>query len=282
MAEFVLCCMLSRERHFYQWSLAQRERRWKAEEPNYAYRTLSGLTVAILGCSGHIGMEVARTCHRFGMQVRGLASQSSQAQRAASSQHSNGAQDGAAGEPPIVWFHTAPAPDGEGPAVVPPELLHDVDYLVNVLPSTPSTRGLLGSDDSDGGVLRHCRRPAKLPRTVLINVGRGDVISESALLRALLGSNYAALLSSPASSSLPVPGVDAFLAGAVLDVFQQEPLPSSHPFYHLSPPLLTITPHVAATSAAAKARIVDVFLDNLTRFLHQQPLLYEVDKSKGY
>ena len=263
------------------------------------YRMLNGLTVAILGCSGHIGLEVARLCHVFGMNIRGLASHHRRTQpptaddqptpappSTSSSQPAppqNGDHRTDSAELPVSWYYSAPPSGGVGPAVIPPEFLHDVDYLVNVLPSTPSTRFLLGSDDSDEGALRHCRRGAgKVPHTVFINVGRGDVISDSALLRALLGSNYSALLSSPVPSALPVPGADAFLGGAVLDVFNEEPLPSSHPFYSLSPPLLTLTPHVAGTSAAAKTKIVDVFLDNLHRFLHQQPLLYEVDKQKGY
>ena len=297
MAEFVLGHMLAHERHFYAWNIAQRERRWRPSDPTYSYRPLHGLTVGVMGCSGAIGRHIARTCAFFGMAVRGLSSHASKAQHAD--------DDGA-----VQWFHTSPAAGNGGPSVVPAAFLHGLDYLVNALPSTAATRLMLGSD-ADVDVLRPCRdSAAAFPQTVLINVGRGDVISERALLRALLGSDYAALLSAPLPSALPIPSDDAFLKAAVLDVFMVEPLPSSHAFYGLSPPLLTVSPHVAGISSAAKEvlklsttqhrapppaplystvspsvrcqAIVDVFLDNLRRFTSGQPLLHEVDKERGY
>ena len=279
MSEFVLCHILARERHLYEWGIAQKEHRWKTSDPNYVYRTLDKLSIGILGCSGSIGMHVARHCHFFGMSIKGLAShRRSQPQPA---QHHSAAHQPHASspsQPPIEWYYTEPASSEGGPSTIPAAFFHGLDYLVNVLPSTASTRDLLTDD-----VLRHCRRSALgSPRTVFINMGRGDVISEPALLRALLGSHYDGLLASPQHGQLPVPGVDAYLAGAILDVFITEPLPSEHVFYSLSPPLLTVSPHVSGVSAAAKQQIVDLFIDNLYRFINQQPLLYEVNKEKGY
>ena len=286
MSEFVLCHILARERHLYEWDLAQKEHRWKTSDPNFAvYRTLDKLTVAIMGCSGSIGMHIARTCHSFNMTIKGLSSarprqsDSSQPHSRLSAQlpsiHHMHASSHT--QPPIEWHYTEPPASGDGPSTIPADFFHEVDYVVNVLPSTRATRDMLTAD-----VLQHCRpSEADSPRTVFINMGRGDVISEPALLRALLGSKHNSLLAMP-HGHLPVPGADAFLAGAILDVFITEPLPSDHIFYSLSPPLLTVSPHVSGISAAAKVQIVDLFVDNLHRFINQQPLLYEVDKEKGY
>ena len=288
MTEFALCHILARERHLYQWDLAQREHRWKSSDPDHSYRTLSRLTVAVMGCSGSIGQHIARTCHFFGMRIKGLASRRPDPSHSSTASQPRSHTGTAAAsptptasthtQPPIDWYYTEP-PTGEGcPSTIPPAFFHDVDYLINVLPSTASTRDMLSAD-----ALQHCRRqhPASSPHTVFINMGRGDVISEAALLRALLGSKYDALLASP-HSHLPVPSADAYLAGAILDVFITEPLPSSHVFYTLSPPLLTVSPHVSGSSGAARQQIVDLFLDNLNRFVSHQPLLYEVDTQKGY
>ena len=282
MSEFVLCHILARERHLYEWDIAQKEHRWKTSDPNYGYRTLDKLTVAIMGCSGSIGMHIARTCHFFKMNVKGLASTKPKSSHSAHSHsqpsdQSRHTRASSHTEPPIEWYYTEPPSNEGGPSTLPADFFHDVDYLINVLPSTAATRDLLSAD-----VLQHCRRStAGSPRTVFINMGRGDVISEPALLRALLGSRHDALLASP-HGHLPVPGVDAYLAGAILDVFITEPLPSDHVFYTLSPPLLTVSPHVSGMSAAAKVQIVDLFVDNLNRYISQQPLRYEVDKAKGY
>ena len=291
MAEWVLGHMIAHERHFVQWNGAQRERRWKSADPNYEYRTLRGLNVGVLGASGSIGQALTRAFHFFGMNVRGLASHTTKAahdsDKAANSSSSSPpslypASSDSSTPAPVTWFYTSPAPNGTGPAVIPPDFLHELDYLVNALPSTPSTRFMLGSDESPD-VLSACRKgAAKFPRTVFINIGRGDVVSETALLRALLGSAYEGRLSSPHSSPLPIPSSDAYLAAAVLDVFIEEPLPSSHRFYSLAPPLLTVFPHVSGLSSSAREDITDVFVQNLHRFTQQQPLSHEVDKQKGY
>ena len=117
-----------------------------------------------------------------------------------------------------------------GPATLH-EFLAGCDYLFAALPDTPATRGLLDAD-----ALR--RLPAGC---LLINVGRGSLLDEGALLEALHSGR---------------------LGGAVLDVFQAEPLPASHPFW--SAPRLRITAHIAARSLPAD--IARVFLGNLRRF----------------
>jgi phosphoglycerate dehydrogenase-like enzyme len=123
----------------------------------------------------------------------------------------------------------------------------DLDYVVAVMPATSRTRHLVDAD-----FLR-----ALPPRAVLINPGRGGVVDEPALAAALQ---------------------DGRLAGAVLDVFQQEPLPADHIFWRT--PNLLITSHTAALSAPED--IAPVFIDNYRRLLRGEPLQHRVDFEQGY
>lgn len=131
-----------------------------------------------------------------------------------------------------------------------PELIafvEDVDYLVCVLPDTPATDGLI-----DGLVLKAMRDTA-----LVINVGRGNAIDEAALVRALENGD---------------------IGGAVLDVFQEEPLPESHPLWRT--PNTIITSHTAAMSSPEL--VAPIFIDNYRRFFNGDPLDYVVDFSQGY
>ena len=123
----------------------------------------------------------------------------------------------------------------------------DLDYLISVMPATAVTRHLV-----DAGLLG-----ALPPRAVFINPGRGGVVDEPALAAAL---------------------TDGRLAGAVLDVFQQEPLPPGHVFWRT--PNLLITSHTAALSVPED--IAPVFIENYRRLLRGEPLLYQVDFDLGY
>jgi phosphoglycerate dehydrogenase-like enzyme len=123
----------------------------------------------------------------------------------------------------------------------------DLDYLVSVMPATPATRHIVGD-----AVLR-----ALPPRAVFVNPGRGGVVDEAALAAALQ---------------------EGRLAGAVLDVFEQEPLPPDHVFWRL--PNVHVTSHTAALSAPAD--IAPLFIDNYRRLLRGEPLRYRVDFDRGY
>jgi len=123
----------------------------------------------------------------------------------------------------------------------------DLDYLVSVMPATAGTRHII-----DAGFLR-----ALPPRALFINPGRGGVVDEPALAAALQ---------------------EGRLAGAVLDVFQQEPLPRDHVFWRT--PNLLITSHTAALSVPED--IAPVFIDNYRRLLCGQPLQHRVDFERGY
>jgi phosphoglycerate dehydrogenase-like enzyme len=128
-----------------------------------------------------------------------------------------------------------------------PVFAADLDYLVCTLPGTTSTQGML-----NGAFL------AALPkRAWLINVGRGSTVDEPALVAALN---------------------NASIAGAILDVFTQEPLPPDHPLW--STPNTFITSHTAARNILPD--IASLFIDNYQRYIRGQPLLYQVDFEQGY
>ena len=123
----------------------------------------------------------------------------------------------------------------------------DLDYLVCILPNTNETKHLV-----DRALL-----DALPARAVFINPGRGSVVDETALAEALQSGR---------------------LAGAVLDVFQQEPLPPDHVLWRT--PNVIITSHTAALSAPED--IAPVFIDNYRRLASGAPLKHRVDFERGY
>jgi phosphoglycerate dehydrogenase-like enzyme len=130
-----------------------------------------------------------------------------------------------------------------------PRVLAECDAVVLALPGTPATEGLIGRD-----------LLAALPaHAVIVNVGRGSVLDEPALVEALRAGR---------------------LAGAALDVFATEPLPENSPLWEL--PNVLVSPHTAALAAGENARIVELFVDNLRRYLDGRPLLNRVDPEAYY
>ncbi|MCI0371456.1 MAG: D-2-hydroxyacid dehydrogenase [candidate division NC10 bacterium] len=125
--------------------------------------------------------------------------------------------------------------------------LRSLDFLVVLLPLTPETRGLIGRR-----ALRAMRRSAWL-----MNIGRGPVVDEAALLHAL---------------------DRGWIAGAVLDVFAEEPIPPDHPFWRH--PKVIVTPHIAG--AAFPEREVAVLVENLRRLRSRRPLRGLVRPTRGY
>jgi phosphoglycerate dehydrogenase-like enzyme len=129
------------------------------------------------------------------------------------------------------------------------ELLAQSDYVLLSTPLTPETREIIGAEEL----------AAMKPGAVLINVGRGPLVSEGALIEALREHR---------------------IGGAALDVFDQEPLPAGHPFYTLDNVLLS--PHSADHTADWKERAMRMFLDNFERYRKGRPLQNVVDKVRGY
>ena len=127
------------------------------------------------------------------------------------------------------------------------EFAQGLDYLVSVLPNTSETRRIV-----DAALLE-----ALPPHAIFVNVGRGSALDESALIRALETKKIAA---------------------AVLDVFEQEPLPKEHPFWNT--PNLLMTFHTSAPSLPED--IAKLFIENYHRFVNNEELMYRVDFVRGY
>ncbi len=128
-------------------------------------------------------------------------------------------------------------------------VLPEVDAVVLACPLTQQTKGLIGRDE-----LR-----AMKPSAIIVNVSRGAVVNEEALIDSLRAGH---------------------LGGVALDVFKEEPLPSSSPLWDMEKVL--ISPHLAATVAAENDRIVEIFIDNLGRFMRDEPLRNVFDVTRGY
>jgi phosphoglycerate dehydrogenase-like enzyme len=129
------------------------------------------------------------------------------------------------------------------------EMIARCDYLVAAAPLTPDTRGLIGEAEF----------AAMKPNAVVINVGRGPVIDEAAMVRALSQGR---------------------IKGAGLDVFDKEPLPEGHPFYRLENVLLS--PHCADHTADWQEQAMRFFLEQFERFRSGEPLRNVVNKKQGY
>ena len=143
-------------------------------------------------------------------------------------------------------------PEGVDELVGPDGLLDAVgkaDFVIVALPLTDRTRGLVNADCFD----------RMSERSYLINVARGPIVNETDLIEALK---------------------DDKIAGAGLDVFETEPLPDSSPLWDM--PNVIMTPHLAGGSAEGRQNVLDIFRENLRRYVKGDPLLNVVDKKKGY
>jgi glyoxylate/hydroxypyruvate reductase len=185
-------------------------------------RELAGQHLVVVGL-GQVGRRTAEYARALGMRVTGVRRRA----------------------------EAGPSEDADAVAPVSdlPELFAAADAVVLALPQTEATRGLV-----DRALLE--RLPA---HAILVNVGRGSVIDEEALID-LLSSGR--------------------LAGAALDVVATEPLPDSSRLWQLRNVILS--PHTAALSTRENDRIVDLFIDNMHRFLAGRPLLNEVDPQHYY
>jgi phosphoglycerate dehydrogenase-like enzyme len=222
IAEYVLLMMLAVSRRLPQLLELQAERTWQP----LAGRELRDVTLGIVGF-GSIGRAVAELAAPFGPRV--IAMRRDPSPRP--------------GEPELPAGVDLRGPEAFG------DLLAVSDFIVLALPLTVETEDLV--DD---------RALALMKRTAwLINVARGRLIVERALLRAL---------------------AEGQLGGAVLDAFRDEPLPATSPFYDL--PNVILTPHTSWSSGRVLDRSVELFAENLRRFAAGEPLLNRVDARAGY
>jgi len=209
--------MLSRKLHYYQEQ--QDQQRWAR---NAELSTdLSGKTLLILGLGG-IGTETARRASALGMRV--IATR-------------NSSREG----PEFV--------DKVGLSDEMYEFAGEADFVVNALPLTDKTNGLIDSRFFD----------ALRPGAYYINVGRGKTTVTDDLVAALN---------------------DGTLAGAGLDVTDPEPLPSDHPLWVAKN--VVITPHIAGRNVDSVQRTLIIARENLRRYVQGEKLLSVVDVERGY
>ncbi len=239
MAETVVGMLL----HFFRGldfaAAARHERRWHPDPflgADTPVRELASATVGILGYGG-IGREVGRRVTALGSRTLGLKRTSPREGVEGVSRDEEGVVRDRHG---VELLHGAEGLE---------RLLAESEALVVAVPETPATTGLLSRD----------RLRALPPGAVVVNVARGSVLDEEALVE---------LLS------------EGRLRGAGLDVFRREPLPPDSPLWELSNVLLT--PHVSGVSRDFWRREVDLVVENLGRYLSGQPLLNEVDREAGY
>jgi phosphoglycerate dehydrogenase-like enzyme len=231
IAEYVMLMILAVSRRLPQLLELQRERTWQPLEG----AELRDVTVGIVGL-GSIGRAVGALATAFGCRVVAVR------RRAAAGA---GEGDGAGEE---RTFGEVMLDRVGGPETLP-ELLGESDFIVLAAPLTPETEDMI--NDETLAMVK--------PGAWLINVARGRLVDDRALLRALR---------------------EGPLGGAVLDTFRSEPLPPMSSFYDL--PNVIVTPHTAWSSGRVLDRSVELFCDNLRRFAAGEPLLNVVDPVAGY
>ena len=219
LAEFAIASMLFFAKDLRRLIRQQQAARW--EQFDVAF--LRDQTLGIVGYGG-IGRETARLAHALGMKVIALR------RRPPSS------------EPNPILERSFTREQLT-------EMLSLSDYVLAAAPLTPETEGMLG-----GNEFHFMKNTA-----VFINVGRGAVVVEQALISALN---------------------QTMIRGAALDVFETEPLPADHPFYRMENVLLS--PHCADHTTGWMALAVQQFIENFERFRNGRPLEFIVDKQAGY
>lgn len=214
MAEFVLTYMLGHEREVLARLVSQVERKWD----DRTGQSLAGRKVLIVG-TGDIGQSVAQFLVPFGVKLYGIASTARE-------------------QAPFIEVAGL---DQLG------RLVGEVDYVINLLPNTPSTH-----DVYDAALFKQFK-----PTGLFINVGRGVAVVDADLVEALK---------------------EGHLAGAVIDVCRQEPLPQRHPFWTAWG--LLLTGHSSAPTSPQL--LVELFMQNVRAYQAKQALRGEVDFARGY
>lgn len=219
LAEFGIAAMLFFAKNLRRMLRNQEAGRW---EP-FDVDMLEGATLGVVGY-GEIGRATAKLAHAFGMKVLALRRRHALSEK-------DPLLDGSYG------------PDRLG------DLMAASDYVLVAAPNTPETHHMVNA-----AALARMKRTA-----IIMNVGRGPVIDEPALIEALESKR---------------------IRGAALDVFEQEPLPDGHPFYRLENVLLS--PHCADHTVGWLEKAMRKFVENYKLFEADQPLDNVVDKKAGY
>jgi D-2-hydroxyacid dehydrogenase (NADP+) len=219
MAEHAVLLMLALSRNLPAYLKNQHEHIWRREGQDWL--PLHGRTIAILGV-GSAGGNLARVCKiGFGMTVSGMTRTPREIAHV----------DRVFGESALL------------------SVLPEADFVVLCLPHTPQTRHIINAAAFN----------AMKPTACLINVSRGALIDEDALIAAMRSGR---------------------IAGAGLDVTSADPIPRESPLWDL--PNTILTPHIATESVKLSDAVVDFWCENLRRFAENQPLLGVVDRQAGY
>ena len=219
LAEFVMASVLFFTKDLRRLIQNQEKAIWD----QFEIEEVRGKVMGIVGY-GETGQACARLAHTFGMRVMALRRRPELSSNDPLVEKSFG-RDGLA------------------------EMIRECDFIVLTAPATPETRRMIGETEIH----------AMKPQAVLINVGRGALVDESALIRALEQRQ---------------------IRGAALDVFQTEPLPAGHPFYSLKNVLLS--PHSADWIPNWRNHSLRRFMKNLENFVSGKPLENIVDRQTGY
>lgn len=222
IGEYILMMMLGLAHRIpAAFGMMQRQR-WSTERERFLPVELYGATVGLVGF-GAIARYTARLCRGFGMQVLALRRLEPDGREEAGVRFYRGDE-----------LHA---------------LLRESDYVVLTAPLTRETHHLIDAD----------ALAAMKPSAFLVNISRGALVDEGALVEALQASR---------------------LAGAALDVFEQEPLPDNSPLWRMDNVILT--PHIAGTTPNYERRAAELFAENLRRFSAGQSLINQVDFARGY
>ena len=219
--EHIFAFLLAFARELHRAIRLQGRREWLSQGQHPGLFELSGKTMVLIG-AGAIGEQTERVAVAFGMRILGVR------------------RNPAIGLPGVEGMYG-------------PDLLLDVlpqaDVVVVTAPLTHETQGMIVEEE-----LR-----AMKPTAYLVNIGRGGIVDESALVCAL---------------------DEGWIAGAGLDVFEEEPLPKDSPLFGLEN--VIVTAHYAGVTPNYDERAMAIFLDNLRRYKAGEPLRNVVDKKLGY
>ncbi|MCH8815785.1 MAG: D-2-hydroxyacid dehydrogenase [Chloroflexi bacterium] len=224
ISEYVIGMMIAFAKRLPDAIRSQSESAWRPYWP----AELEDQTVGIVG-AGNIGTRVGLVAKAMGMRVLGI--------RRSVERRMTGEE---AGDPNLDQL----LPPGDLPY-----LLRESDYVVLGTPLTPETRGMIGAKEL----------ALMKPTAVIINIARGAVIDEQALISSLKEKR---------------------IAGAGLDVFSQEPLPPESELWGLENVIMT--PHISGGTPRYMERVVGLFCDNLRRYVAGEELVNIVDSERGY
>lgn len=237
IGQYVMAQLLAWSNRVPRWLEYQKRAEWPVNGrwDKFVPQELRGKTLGILGY-GSIGREIARLAKAFGMEV--LATK-----RDARHVVDDGYRLPGTGDPDGTMA------DRIYPSEATRSMLALCDYVVLTMPLTPKTQNMI-----DESMLREMKATC-----FLVNVGRGALIRQGDLIRAL---------------------ERGWIGGAGLDVFENEPLPANNPLWSMSN--VIISPHVSGFTRHYDERATDLFAENLRRYLADEPLLNLVNPAVGY